>query len=774
MNRTELEEIIQSIDPATGESAPPDLRSRVLVATIDSTRRPTRARPAGPLVAATVFALILALILVPGTLIERTDPAPPASGIDGATFVARYGDRFGGIRGAAVDGDRLWVMSPFQEVLFEIPLDGGDIVEHEVGFYAEGVRLAGDAVWLEGWSPDQIIRLVPGRGLFARDEITRIALPGSMRHFGIVVGDELWNTAGDALVRIAVDGTVLDIREGVELGPLAVAFGSVWAGGTDGSLQRLDPEDGRVIDRFEIPGVKVGGIVEGPVSLWVMDRESNAVVSVDPGSGRAMSRIELGDRPRSMTVVGKNLWVSTFESTLFEIDATTGELQRRVAMRGAPGFLFTAGDQLGVSLFRSAEIALIDVDRPLLEVPEGPIDDRLVELDSGRAVRLRCQGSGRPTVVLEADMGEGVEASATVQAMLASRFRVCASERSGLWMADEYPAAPSAPEAAADLRDALDRSGQPGPFLVVGNGVGSWISREFAARYPEDVVGMVLVDPQPDDFLDRFIDLAPEEVVRAASAGFLEGNENTRLRTTTGNPGGLPATILVRDGLNGLFEFIDDDSTVEALEAAWIDGQAALARNLGATSITVEGVRHLLYDAPHPIVAAISAMADSAPAVPIDATCSAAGLGIGVGEQDLPPAVATMREAIVEAATNCDYERLAELGGDLRYSFGAGDDPAGFWREIEASGPNPPPLRSMVELLALPFGTVEAGDITYYVWPRAFAYDSWGSVPEEDRRALTVLYDASDQDGFAQFGAYIGWRVGITADGDWAYFVAGD
>jgi hypothetical protein len=158
----------------------------------------------------------------------------------------------------------------------------------------------------------------------------------------------------------------------------------------------------------------------------------------------------------------------------------------------------------------------------------------------------------------------------------------------------------------------------------------------------------------------------------------------------------------------------------------------------------------------------------------VNGTCSAAGLDATVDPQDLPGPVAATRQAIVEAATDCDYDRLVELGGDLRYSFGGGNDPAGFWREIESAGPEPLPLEAMVELLALPFGTVEAGDITYYVWPRAFAYDSWDTVPEEDRRALTGLYDVSDQEGFAQFGAYIGYRVGITSDGTWAYFVDGD
>lgn len=609
MNRSELETLIRQVDPAAGHAADPALQTRILALTADA---PTDSRPVlrrrGPLVAVAVFAVMVAVVLVPGLLLNRPAPVPLASSIDGATFLVRYGNILGGIRGVATDGGRVWAMSPGEQTLFEIPFDGGDIIEHEIGFYAEGVRLLGGAIWLEGWDPDQIIRYVPGEGLFGQDEITRIPLPGQMRHFGIIVGDELWNSAGDALVRIAGDGNLIDIREGAEIGALATGFGSVWAGGTDGSLQRLDPESGTVFERFDIADVQVGGILEGPVSLWVMDRAANTVVSVLPTTGQVLSRVELGGRPRSMARVGKSIWVSTFESTLVEIDATTGDLLRTVAMRAAPGFLFPVGDQLGVSLFRSAEIALIDVSQPMLEVPPGPINDQLVELGSGHAVRLRCVGAGSPTVVLEANMGEGVESWATVQAMLGAQYRVCASERSGLWMADQYPQAASAEEAATDLRQALEAGGEAGPFLLIGDGVGSWVSQAFAAGYPDEVLGMVLVDPQPDDFLERFTELAPEEMVRSATAGFLEGNENTRLRITVGNPAGVPVTIIARDSAHSPFAWIGDQSTVDSIEAAWSEGLVSMAQLLGAELVTANGIPHIIYDAPQIVVDQLEAL----------------------------------------------------------------------------------------------------------------------------------------------------------------------
>lgn len=771
MNRAELETVIRAMDPAPSEPAPLELQRRVLSETVEAAHRPARRRPAGPLVAVTVFAVLVAIVLVPSLLFDRTPTTQPASNIPGAVLDVPTGT-VPGVRGAALDRDRLWVMSSRDEVLYEIVIDGGEVIEHRIGDYAEGVTVFGGAVWLGGYNPNQIIRVVPDAGLLGRDEITRIPLPGPPEG-GTVVGDEFWVAAGGSLVRIGADGTVLDAAD-TPLSAVATELGAVWGAESNGSVVILDPATGEVTNRFEL-GLDPTRIVASDRALWLTDRPANSVVAILPTTGQVIARVDVGGPPHSMAMVGNRLWVSVFDTgTLVEIDPTTGEVLRRVAMGGGPA-VFAAGDLLGVSFHRSARVALIDPGRPLLELPSGPVNDQLVDLESGRAVRVRCLGAGGPTVLLEAEFGEGVNSWSTVQALLGARQRVCATERSGMWGAEGFPPAPSAEEAVSDLRLALIEAGESGPYLLVGHGVGGWVSRAFAAAHPSEVVGVVLVDPQPDDFLDRFAQVAPEDWVRGLASSLTETNENTRLRTNAANPGQVPVVILGHDPQRSPWHEAFDG--FEEVDAIWQEGLAAMAELLGAELQTVEGAgRFIQYDQPGVIVGRVSAMSALTTTVPSTpaGSCSAAGLDPAAVPQDLPEPVAAMRRAIVEAATDCDIARLADLGADVRYSFGGGNDPTGFWREIEAAGPEPLPLETMVKLLALPFGTVQAGEITYYVWPRAFAYDSWDSVPAEDRQALAVLYDESDQQGFAQFGAYIGYRIGITEDGSWAYFVAGD
>lgn len=162
-----------------------------------------------------------------------------------------------------------------------------------------------------------------------------------------------------------------------------------------------------------------------------------------------------------------------------------------------------------------------------------------------------------------------------------------------------------------------------------------------------------------------------------------------------------------------------------------------------------------------------------------EVTCSAAVLDPDAPDQQgLPEEVAATRAAIVEAAVVCDYEGLAELAQqgdqDFTFSFGGGDDPAEHWRDQEAEELGPDPMRYLAGLLKRPYESREVEGTTQYLWPAAFAYESWDAVPEEQKEALRPLYNEVNFNDFARFGGYLGYRVGIDEGGNWLFFVAGD
>jgi hypothetical protein len=163
--------------------------------------------------------------------------------------------------------------------------------------------------------------------------------------------------------------------------------------------------------------------------------------------------------------------------------------------------------------------------------------------------------------------------------------------------------------------------------------------------------------------------------------------------------------------------------------------------------------------------------------------CSAASLDPDIERQPgLPSGVVAMRQALAKAAVACDYEALARLadrhGPGVRIGFGDPVGPATELRRAEEGGHGRPPLFYLRSLLDLPYTriVVAEGDAAplLYAWPSAF--DPQGADPADvDAVVAAGLYTRTE---IAQMidraGGYVGYRVLISANGDWQAFVTGD
>jgi pimeloyl-ACP methyl ester carboxylesterase len=112
----------------------------------------------------------------------------------------------------------------------------------------------------------------------------------------------------------------------------------------------------------------------------------------------------------------------------------------------------------------------------------------------GYRLHLNCTGSGGPTVVLHSGLGEMSSSWARVAPAVAGTTRVCAYDRAGQGWSDDAPHIQDGLQAAADLHTLLDRAGENGPYVLVGHSIGGSYAMTYAARYPEQVAGMVLLD----------------------------------------------------------------------------------------------------------------------------------------------------------------------------------------------------------------------------------------------------------------------------------------
>jgi pimeloyl-ACP methyl ester carboxylesterase len=129
-----------------------------------------------------------------------------------------------------------------------------------------------------------------------------------------------------------------------------------------------------------------------------------------------------------------------------------------------------------------------------------------------RLIFLRCIGSGGPTVILEAGYGDNGTIWAPVQIHASEFVRICSYDRAGLERSDEpdhYPR--TGAEVVADLHAALQAAQVEPPYLLVGQSQGALFTRLFAATYPAEVAGLLLLDPWPEDFDDQLKALVTDQ-----------------------------------------------------------------------------------------------------------------------------------------------------------------------------------------------------------------------------------------------------------------------
>ena len=146
-----------------------------------------------------------------------------------------------------------------------------------------------------------------------------------------------------------------------------------------------------------------------------------------------------------------------------------------------------------------------------------PMPGRLIDV-GGHRLHLHCTGSGSPTVVLEPGAGETSSNLGWIAPAVARDTRVCVYDRAGRGWSEPADNPPDGEQIATDLHTLLQRGHIAGPYVLAGHSFGGLYALTFAARYPGEVAGMVLVDSTaPASTANRGGDITPTAKLRTTS-----------------------------------------------------------------------------------------------------------------------------------------------------------------------------------------------------------------------------------------------------------------
>ena len=129
----------------------------------------------------------------------------------------------------------------------------------------------------------------------------------------------------------------------------------------------------------------------------------------------------------------------------------------------------------------------------LLHRERASMPGRLYDVN-GHKMRMECTGSGSPTLVLAAGLGNDGLIWSAVQPTLAQTTRVCSYDRAGMGWSDPVPPPRDADHIADQLHGLLQAAGITGPIVLMGHSIAGIYIRDYATRYPEEVQGLIFVD----------------------------------------------------------------------------------------------------------------------------------------------------------------------------------------------------------------------------------------------------------------------------------------
>jgi hypothetical protein len=238
--------------------------------------------------------------------------------------------------------------------------------------------------------------------------------------------------------------------------------------------------------------------------------------------------------------------------------------------------------------------------------PEMPTDRR-VDV-GGYELDWACRGTGSPTVVLEAGYDSaGIETWSDLLGPISQISRVCTYDRAGTGGSDERPDGLRVTSMleAEELHQLQRGAGVEPPYVMVGHSYGGFISRLFAAMYPSETSGLVLVDSSHEDEIEpyrRYYGDSPEgDWVDGGDLVDIDATARA-LRRTARDLGTLPLAVVKA----GRYEDV-------LTTRLWDRTQADLA-TLSSNSVFVQatGGHFVMNDDPQVLLAAIEAVVASA------------------------------------------------------------------------------------------------------------------------------------------------------------------
>jgi len=124
----------------------------------------------------------------------------------------------------------------------------------------------------------------------------------------------------------------------------------------------------------------------------------------------------------------------------------------------------------------------------------------------------RLTGEGSPTVIMDSGLGDTSEVWSAVEPKVAEFARVLVYDRANLGRSERSISPRTSSHMVAELKELLQAEKIEGPYLLVGHSFGGLNMMLFARLYPEDIMGLVLVDSSHPEQVEQLLSALPPDL----------------------------------------------------------------------------------------------------------------------------------------------------------------------------------------------------------------------------------------------------------------------
>ncbi|MEG0309124.1 MAG: alpha/beta hydrolase [Clostridium sp.] len=129
------------------------------------------------------------------------------------------------------------------------------------------------------------------------------------------------------------------------------------------------------------------------------------------------------------------------------------------------------------------------------------------------SLSINCAGKGTPTVIFESGLGDDNGVWTLVQSEISKNTRTFSYDRGGLRNKDKSNLSRTSLDQVYELHTILNKEKIAAPYIIVAHSIGGYNARLFAAKYPNEVRGIVLVDcSHENQFEDRVKQSSSKEI----------------------------------------------------------------------------------------------------------------------------------------------------------------------------------------------------------------------------------------------------------------------